>query len=362
MNKIGIILTLCTLCVYTSCSIKAGTELLQATEHEIQLSPSISIEAKPVSKVSRYESLLSNNSGDFSVTAFHATEGFAYFDNFDQVRYFSTQQVWAFFDPYMGTNGDYYRRYWPTYPLDFLAFMPHYNSATDDIAKDGSETTITLSNTGVSLNKMARTIQCALPLSYNEQVSAKEFIYAYTKAQSYTEANKGKVNLNFIHPFSAVRFVLGAAHGNTLINSIELRNLAFKGTLKASENVSQDELSHEDWDLDNNNNKGTITIPVGKTVGAAGDNGIQLNTNIGVDLIVLPQEMTDDITIYVTYKWNETDYTSEVKVNTKQSTPWSPGKIYTYKLNLGDSAEDIISTVSITAWTDNGYKNDINVE
>jgi hypothetical protein len=56
---------------------------LQATEHEIQLSPSISIEAKPVSKVSRYESLLSNNSGDFSVTAFHATEGFAYFDNFN---------------------------------------------------------------------------------------------------------------------------------------------------------------------------------------------------------------------------------------------------------------------------------------
>ena len=207
---------------------------------------------------------------------------------------------------------------------------------------------------------MARTIQCALPLSYNEQVSAKEFIYAYTKNQSYTEANKGKVNLNFIHPFSAVRFVLGAAHGNTLINSIELRNLAFKGTLDASNNVSQDELSHEDWTPDNN--KGTITIPVGKTVGAAGDNGIQLNTNIGVDLIVLPQEMTDDITIYVTYKWNETVYRSEVKVNTKQSTPWSPGKIYTYKLNLGDSAEDIISTVSITAWTDNGYKNDINVE
>jgi hypothetical protein len=72
--------------------------------------------------------------------------------------------------------------------------------------------------------------------------------------------------------------------------------------------------------------------------------------------------MTDDITICVTYKWNETPYTSEVKVNTKQSTPWSPGKVYTYKLNLGDSAEDIISTVSITAWTDNGYKNDINVE
>lgn len=355
MNKIGIILTLCTLCVYTSCSIKAGSELLQATEHEIQLSPSISIEAKPVSKVSRYESLLSNNSGDFSVTAFHAEEGFAYFDNFDQVRYFSTQQVWAFFDPDMGTNGDYYRRYWPTYPLDFLAFMPHYNSATDKIAKNGSETTITLSNTGVSLNKMARTIQCDLPLSYNEQVSAKEFIYAYTKAQLYTEANKGKVNLNFIHPFSAVRFVLGAAHGNTLINSIELKNLAFKGTL---------DLRNEDWTLDNNNNNnnnGTITIPVDKTVGAAGDNGIQLNTNIGVDLIVLPQEI-DDITICVTYKWNETNYTSEVKVNTKQSTPWSPGKIYTYKLNLGDSAEDIISTVSITAWTDNGYKNDINVE
>ena len=342
MKNIGRILIFGILCGSISCSVEIESE---PTDKEILLSPSVSYEAETISKVTLYDNsnLIVEGKGNFSVTSYKARTTDRYFLNFDRVYYFQDDQSWRFYDSTVGGQGVFYQRYWPSYPLDFFAYMPYDNQ-----------------NTGVTV--LDKAIQCILPISYTEQNKAQEFVYAYAPNQSYTDANNGKVNLTFIHPFSAIRFELGAAHGNTNIEKIELRNIAYKGRLDVSTNPAQADLANTDWDPDDTDNKGTISIPVGKTVGAVGSNGIQLNAKLGTDLLVLPQVMTDDITIYVKFRWNNEDYTPEIKVNTSQTSPWQPGKIYTYKLNLGDSAEDIISTVTITPWTDNEYKNDIDVE
>ncbi|MBR4978061.1 MAG: fimbrillin family protein [Bacteroidales bacterium] len=325
-----------------SCSVEVDT---YPTDKEILLSPFMTYDTETISKANLYDAskLIVEDKGNFSVTSYKTGTTERYFLNFDRIYYFKDDGSWRFYDASVGAQGVFYQRYWPTYALDFFAYMPYDNQ-----------------NTGVTV--LEKAIQCSLPTDYDKQAQAQEFIYAYAPGQKYTEQNNGQVNLNFIHPFSAIRFELGAAHGNTNIEKIELRNIAYKGRLDVSTNPAQADLADTDWVPDNTDNKGTITIPVGKTVGAVGANGIQLNAKLGTDLLVLPQVMTDDITIYVKFRWNNVDYTPEVKVNTSQTSPWQPGKIYTYKLNLGDSAEDIISTVTVTPWTDNEYKNDIDVE
>ena len=342
MKNIGRILIFGILCGSISCSVEIESE---PTDKEILLSPSVSYEAETISKATLYDNsnLIVEGKGNFSVTSYKAGTTDRYFLNFDRVYYFQDDQSWRFYDSTVGGQGVFYQRYWPSYPLDFFAYMPYDNQ-----------------NTGVTV--LDKAIQCILPISYTEQNKAQEFVYAYAPNQSYTDANNGKVNLTFIHPFSAIRFELGAAHGNTNIEKIELRNIAYKGRLDVSTNPAQADLANTDWDPDDTDNKGTISIPVGKTVGAVGSNGIQLNAKLGTDLIVLPQSITEDMKIYVDFTWNNVDYKPEIKINTRQTTPWQPGKIYTYRLNLGDSDEDIISTVTITPWTDNEYKNDIDVE
>ena len=344
MKNIGRILIFGILCGSISCSVEIETE---PTDKEILLSPSVSHEAETISKATLYDNnnLIVEGKGNFSVTSYKAGTTDRYFLNFDRVYYFQDDQSWRFYDSTVGGQGVFYQRYWPSYPLDFFAYMPYDNN-----------------NTGVTVLAETKSIQCSLPTDYNKQIQAQEFVYAYAPDQSYSDNNNGQVNLAFIHPFSAIRFVLGAAHGNTLIRSFELRNIAYKGSLDVSSNPGQDDLDDTDWIPDPTDNVGTISIPVNKTVGKVGSEGIQLNAKLGTDLIVLPQSITEDMNIYIDFTWNNVDYKPEIKINTRQTTPWQPGKIYTYRLNLGDSDEDIISLVSVTPWTDNGYKNDINVE
>ena len=333
---IGILL----LCISCSDPLRTGTDL--DSDAEIVFSPAIP-EVSLETKADLYNSsnLISNGSGSFSVIAYKTGlngEENLYFKDFNKVLYFSDTDAWRFHNE---EDNSFYKRYWPSYAIDFLAYMP-YN----------------LANTGVTVTKETQTIECTLPTTVAAQQTAKEFVYAFTANQSYSELTNGIVNLNFIHPFSAINIELGQAHGNTYIDRVEIRNITNKGSFTINQNTdTQEELSYNDWTLTSDTSRQTINIPVNKTVGES----INTNTRLGGPFLIVPQ-LCDEIILYVEFTWNSSTTKAEINLKTSELSALNPGRIYTLTLNLGESKEDITTNVTITDWIHVGYKNDIDIE
>lgn len=320
--------------IAVSCS-QTTLEQHNPTENTpISFMPGLTATAVP-SKADLYNSqnlIDADHKGNFSVTAFKAGTTDRHFLGMERVYYMyypenPSASSWRFYD---SESNSFYERYWPqTYSLDFLAYMPY-----------------DLAGTHVTVDADSQTFTCTLPLDKSGQDSSHEFIYAFEKNQSY-ESDEGNVVLNFKHPFSAVNFTLGQAHGNTEIHSVGLTGIISSGTFSIPE---------DEWNLSTTATQMTITV--GKTVGEAGSNGLQLNSLIGGPYLAMPQE-TDGVSITVSFTWNglRTDATAPLG-----DGEWLPGHIYTYKLNLGDSQEDIIADVSVDLWTVIDYRNDIDIE
>lgn len=289
------------------------------------------------------DNIITNDEGAFAVMAYNSKTGGRHFNEFNRVNYFHDvvggNNRWRFYE-----GGDYIERYWPiTYNLDFFAYMPY------DLTKSCVEVEID--------NK---SFSCTLPLSGTEQDKIQEFVFAGALNRS-SETNGGKVNLTFVHPFSAISFRLGKAHGNTQINSVGITGIAYKGTFdyKNIETNTHNPITLSNWNPDDQDKK-ELSVTVGKTVGASDNSGIQLDSPIGGPYLVLPQEL-ETAKVKVSFKVNESDSGDPIEVDL-QTTTWEPGKHYTYILNLGDNNEDIITDVVITDWTYVKDKNDIIVE
>ena len=341
------------LALLASCSGQIDPEQEHGDAISFSLQQDFSAE---VTKAYLYESddlpFQNNIEGNFSVMAYNSRRGSRHFDNPEWVHHIyypsePTMSRWYFWN---GTS--VYSRYWPkSYELDFFAYMPY----DAHLAQDPS-------NANIALDLDHRTITCDLPSDKNGENStdgqrtAREFVYAWADNYTY-ETDNGNVDLDFIHPLTAIYFYLGQAHGNTLIESVGLRNLYSTGTLEVSEvNSEQENLTYSDWTPAGS--RGSMTVDVGKTVGASGENGINLNSPIGGPYLVMPQA-TGDIYVTVRYTWNGNSISAEAVIN---GDNWKPGYKYTYILNLGNSSENIIADVSVTPWNKNPYPNDIEIE
>ena len=310
----------------------------QKTGTEIDFTPTFSASAVPV-KAALYDQdniITDKNgrlSGDFSVIAYRSDTQTKHFLDAEHVYYMhypATETEEEFGEWRFLRGNDFYERFWPqTYALDFFAFMPY-----------------DLANSNVIIDFEGKTFSCTQPLDKAGQDSAKEFVYAFEKNQT-AQTDNGNVALNFRHPFAAINFMLGEAHGNTTIHSAGLKNISQGGTF---------DIYLGKWTLSAQNS--TLSIDVGKTVGAAGSAGIQLETLIGGPYLVMPQS-TSGIKLLVSFTWNNSTTNAEVSIGEGN---WQPGRIYTYKLNLGDNDEDILANVSVEPWTVVGYKNNIEVE
>ena len=309
------VFTLTTACTKAVDGIGSGDNV-----HEIMFIPSFSATAVP-SKAFLYDenNIILNGQGDFSVISYLSGTNTRHFLQPERVSYWF--EKWMFYDA--DKNSDY-KRYWPqTYALDFLAYMPY------DLA-------------GVNLD--TRQFGYTLPLDKTGQDSAKEFIYAFEEEERYTETNKGKVNLEFKHPYAAVKFILGEAHGNTTVHSISLTDMKYSGTF---------DFPTDEWDL--SDTRGSMDIDITDvTVGA----GLNTGGQIGDTYLVLPQP-TDGIGIRISFTWNSetTDGTADLG-----SGSWEAGHIYTYKLKLGDNDEDILADIIVEPWSIEEYKHEIDVE
>ncbi len=349
--------------VLTSCSglLEPGQE----SGHAISFSVSQSLSAT-VTKASLFEPkdldvMNANHSheGNFRVMAYNSKTGKRHFDNPEWVHfiYYPTNPQLSRWHFWNGTS--VYTRYWTvTHALDFFAYMPH-----------------DLAGSGMKLDIDRKEINCNLPIdrpategneaenSTAAQSAAKEFVYAYSPDYTY-EKDNGNVDLNFIHPLSAIYFKLGEAHGNTVIHSVGLSGLHNTGTLNVSENRTQAELEYFDWNIPTRATRGDMTISINKTVGGSGSEGIQLNSPIGGPYLVMPQATatpasTEDIYITVSFTWNGTKTDARAKLG---GDGWKPGYKYTYTLTLGDNEEDILANVHVVPWNEVEYKNNIEIE
>lgn len=269
------------------------------------------------------------------------------------------------------SGNDYYQTYWPAQgTLDLFAYMPY----------DISPASINyISNIGHTQDG-GPSFSAALPTSNTDDAAKTEFIYAYSKEKS-EDSNSGWVGLHFVHPFALVKF--------QLVNSLRLKlekivfgNTTTAGPLESGKptpaggicvNGNYSNAAKTDFEYAQNNQGKVVMTEQGKQeyqtwVNGAVWNGensqtytftidkqvpdeLNMNTDFGGPSLVIPQVLTDDVTIYIKGKRaGNTNYEGCAKLKTTDVPKWQAGQVYTYRLNLGDTAEEILYDVVVEPW------------
>ena len=248
-----------------------------------------------------------------------------------RVTYFADDQSWRF----TNSVGAFVNYYWPKQDkLDFFAYFP-----------------VDLTKTAV--NGVTYTYQhgpsftYALPLDNQENL--QEFIYSYVKNQ---DGSTPDVILDFHHPFAAVRFELGTSYRLDKLHNITLDDIFYSGSYSVnSTGVLQGSL---------NDTKGGLSISIEKGV----PDPINFNSPIGGPYLVAPQSIPEDARFVISY--TRLDLAKETKTVTLKSLggieEWEAGKLYTYKLSLGNTEEEILFKVTVENWKVVDHKNEIDVE
>lgn len=261
------------------------------------------------------------------------------------------------------SGNDYYQIYWPAQgTLDLFAYMPY----------DISPASINyISNIGHTQDD-GPSFSAALPTSNEDDAAKTEFIYAYSKGKS-EDSNSGWVGLHFVHPFALVKFQLvnslrlkleEIVFGNTTHESTaggiyvkgNYSNAAKTDFEYAQNNqgkvvmTEQGKQEYQTWvngAVWNGENSQTYTFTINKQV----PDDLNMNTDFGGPSLVIPQELTDDVTIYIKGKRaDNSDYEGCAKLKTTDVPKWQAGQVYTYRLNLGNTAEEILYDVVVEPW------------
>ena len=185
------------------------------------------------------------------------------------------------------------------------------------------------------------TFSAELPDLSDQTDEVKEFMYAYTPAMSKESPT---VPLAFEHPFAAVRFEVGQAHRNLTIRTMGFKNINHKGSCA----LEYDEESDRYLPKWSNTTTGDMTITVNKII--PGD--INFGGPVGETYIVMPQNL-DAVKFVINYSWNNNDddnSNDEYNIEVGLGGSWTAGKIYTYSLDLGNSAEEILFNVDVEQW------------
>ncbi len=306
--------------------------------------------------------------GNFTMHAYLRETGATYIGG-SRAWYFvpdgETEGNWRFYDQ---VNNRFIQYYWPqNNTVDFFAYMPWKGGNRQKTIEVGNY----VSGTGLTVN-------CEMPneVSLEDEVG-QETIIAYTTNKS--KADK-KVNMHFVHPFSAVYFKLKQAHRNLTINWIRFNDVYLTGSTTL--NATTDNNTQISWT--GTDATSTFTIPVEKTI----PDDINFGAKIGGPYLVMPQSFgkgtdstDDDITITINYTWvnakakddeitGDEDYNSldpddeKNKNNIYQITRplsgnWLAGNKYTYVLNLGDNEAEILFKVLVEPWDVTGDDNNI---
>ena len=269
----------------------------------------------------------------------------------------ATVGSWRFYDK---VNNRFPQYYWPqNNSVDFYAYMPYRDSPRPKNITVGEY----IQGTGLSLT-------CQMQQHVNLADSAgQETIFAYTTNKSKAD---GTVNMHFVHPFSAVNFRLKQGHRGLRIDSIRFNNVYLTGidTL----NATTDKNTKVSWT--GTGDKGDFHITVKQTIPDEINFGAPIG-KIEKSYLVMPQDLKNaTITIY--YYWDNADPNGQDdEVNGDEDTNktndyyqikrsinenWIAGNKYTYVLDLGDNAAEILFKVLVEPWEVEGHKHIIDVE
>lgn len=256
-------------------------------------------------------------------------------------KYIGVFSDWRFYD-LVGDNILHY--YWPvagSYTgghdtrLDFVGYLP-YDAA--DLVPD----------TGVTIGSYIAgdpnfTVSMPEFASRDTQV---EFLYAFTADQT-RETNSGTVDMNFLHPFASVYFVLNTAPRGTVINSITLENIYKDGTFHHADTPQ--------WSSPDNLGDYAVT-GIDKRV----PNQLNYRQTIGGPYFVMPQALdhqtASEYDVRIVVGWTDKDSVSHTSTGVigSDSAKWLPGYAYSYSLTVGDRSDDGIVDVTVTAWSVEG--------
>lgn len=183
------------------------------------------------------------------------------------------------------------------------------------------------------------TFSAELPLLSAQTDEVKEFMYAYTPAMSKESPT---VPLAFEHPFAAIRFVVGQSHRDLTIQSMGFKNIVSSGTCTLN---NENGRYLPSWAL---GDKTDMSVDIKKII--PGD--INFGGPVGETYIVMPQNL-DAVKFVINYSWNNNnnnDSDDEYNIEVGLGGSWTAGKIYTYSLDLGNSAEEILFNVEVEKW------------
>lgn len=294
----------------------------------------------------------SKGGGNFSVRAYKSgTEDKFLYDQ--RVWYFQDGRSWHFYDDAINNVTEIY---WPNATnIDFFSYMPYHNAKL---------------HTGVTLGEYTAangpSFSCNLPLDTDGQKNIHEFIYAYSKNQNKhstgSDGREGVVQLNFVHPFSSIIIHLNESYRMT-INSIRIRGIYNKGTYANPQTTlvqgdSPVNFTCASWTPEAGAVRRALEIDINKNV----PDDINYNSPIGGPYIIMPQRLTSDVILEITFKRDATVETKSISLYRETLPQWDPGKKYTYTLTMGDPLEEILFNVAVEEWSVVDYKNEIGVE
>lgn len=247
-----------------------------------------------------------------------------------RVTYFADAKDWRF----TNAAGAYVNYYWPKQDkLDFFAYFPM------DITKTGVTSVAYTYEDGPSFNY-------SLPL--DNQEGLQEFIYSYVQKK---DVSTGNVQLDFHHPFAAVKFELGMSY-RLMMHGIKLTNIYYTGSYSTDKDRK--------WQMTQVEPYGDLDISIGKGV----PDQINFNSPIGGPYMVAPQTIPDAAKFQISF--TRLDGQPETKTvnlyNLGGITKWEAGKQYTYTLSLGNTEEEILFKVTVENWKVVDHKNEIDVE
>lgn len=173
-----------------------------------------------------------------------------------------------------------------------------------------------------------------------------------------TDCNNGSITtvdeyngvpLTFNHALSSIKFKIkknAAITGTATLKSIKISGVNYKGDLSWNADGT------EAWTVTND----PITTPYTVFAGATAQTFTSTEELAqDCDVLLLPQELTDDAKVEIIYTLDGTEYTKTFKLNTLANTTetvdeWKMGTRYTYIISL--DAEIIYFAPKPATWTD----------
>lgn len=264
------------------------------------------------------------------------------------VSYDQPVDGWA---PKTSEKGYYY---WPSGKMSFAASSPA------ELECDGAERTygadgVTIKNFEVNSNA-----EHHFDLLYSDRTLNQTSEYMLDKADYYSG-----IPINFRHALSSVRFsIMNESEAIVLLKKIEVYGVKYKGTFK--ENLTEDPENYSEskrnpkWTVEDGKIaeseaylgfEGSVLFPISAQYVAqlaANDQDEDGEVEESHQLLLMPQDLTDDATVVVTYTVNGSLRTKTAKLKDGivlksdgvTVSTWEHGTRYTYRLVYGKSAAD----------------------